>query len=124
FATYFNNRDFSFSVEDAIENVSDPAALLSSAGDLGPQGITFLSADESPSGEAALVVGNEVSGTTSLYSVADLANGGDDGDENGEADAGGDAKNASADEDAGADQDADSESDVDTEAGANDNAQA
>ena len=124
FATYFNNRDFSFSVEDEIEDVSDPAALLSSAGDLGPEGITFLSADESPSGEAALVVGNEVSGTTSLYSVADLANGGDDGDENGEADAGGDEKNASADEDAGADQDADSESDVDTEAGANDNAQA
>ena len=124
FATYFNNRDFYFSVEGEIKDVSDPAALLSSAGDLGPEGITFLSADESPSGEAALVVGNEVSGTTSLYSVADLANGGDDGDENGEADAGGDEKNASADEDAGADQDADSESDVDTEAGANDNAQA
>ena len=114
FATYFNNRDFSVSVEDEIENASDPAALLSSAGDLGPEGITFLGAEESPSGEAALVVGNEVSGTTSLYSVADLANGGDDGDD----------ENASADEDAGADQDAGSESDVDTEAGANDNAQA
>ncbi|WGP05114.1 choice-of-anchor I family protein [Bacillus subtilis] len=124
FATYFNNRDFSISAEDEIEDASDSAALLSSAGDLGPEGITFLSPDESPSGEAALVVGNEVSGTTSLYSVADLANGGDDGDENGEADAGGDEKNASADEDAGADQDAGSESDVDTEAGANDNAQA
>ncbi|UVI34989.1 choice-of-anchor I family protein [Brevibacterium spongiae] len=101
FATYFNNRDFSVSVEDVIEDASDPAALLSSAGDLGPEGITFLSADQSPSGEAALVVGNEVSGTTSLYSVADLADGGgddsaeDDGDEN-----------AGADEDAGAGADA------------------
>ncbi|MGO1264666.1 MAG: choice-of-anchor I family protein [Brevibacterium aurantiacum] len=72
FATYFNNRDFSVSVEDEIEDAADPDALLSSAGDLGPEGITFLGADESPTEEAALVVGNEVSGTTSLYSVADL----------------------------------------------------
>lgn len=72
FATYFNNRDFSVSVEDEIEDAADPDALLSSAGDLGPEGITFLGADESPTDEAALVVGNEVSGTTSLYSVADL----------------------------------------------------
>ncbi|WP_193627384.1 choice-of-anchor I family protein [Brevibacterium sp. CFH 10365] len=106
FATYFNNRDFSVSVEDEIEDASDPAALLSSAGDLGPEGITFLSADESPSGEAALVVGNEVSGTTSLYSVADLADGGDDGDENGEAEAGGADEDAGANQDAGADENA------------------
>ncbi|WP_210602761.1 choice-of-anchor I family protein [Brevibacterium oceani] len=98
FATYFNNRDFSVSVEDEIEDASDPAALLASAGDLGPEGITFLSADESPTGEAALVVGNEVSGTTSLYSVADLADGGDGGDKGDE--------NAGTDEDAGADTDA------------------
>lgn len=101
FATYFNNRDFSVSVEDEIGDVSDPGALLAGAGDLGPEGITFLGADESPTGEAALVVGNEVSGTTSLYSVADLADGGgddgaeDDGDEN-----------AGSDEDAGAGADA------------------
>ncbi|MGO0604311.1 choice-of-anchor I family protein [Brevibacterium linens] len=107
FATYFNNRDFSVSVEDEIEDVSDPAALLSSAGDLGPEGITFLGADESPTGEAALVVGNEVSGTTSLYSVADLANGGDDGDdENAGADGAGDDENAGTDHDAGADHNA------------------
>lgn len=113
FATYFNNRDFSVSVEDEIEDAADPKALLSSAGDLGPEGITFLSADESPSGEAALVVGNEVSGTTSLYSVANLADD-DDGDEGAEvsaesdsesdSDAGsGSASEANADEDAGSD---------------------
>lgn len=78
FVTYFNNRDFSVSVEDEIDDASDSAALLSRAGDLGPEGITFLNKDESPSDEAALVVGNEVSGTTSLYSVADLKN--DDGE--------------------------------------------
>lgn len=108
FATYFNNRDFSVSVEDEIEDASDPAALLSSAGDLGPEGITFLTADESPSGEAMLVVGNEVSGTTSLYSVADLADGGDDGDENAGSDenagAGADAAAGSAADGTGADE--------------------
>ncbi|GAA1524312.1 choice-of-anchor I family protein [Brevibacterium permense] len=130
FATYFNNRDFSVSVEDEIEDAADPAALLSSAGDLGPEGITFLGADESPTGEAALVVGNEVSGTTSLYSVADLANGGDDGDdENAGADGAGDDENAGTDHDAGADdssnEDAQADaagSESDSEAGANDNA--
>ena len=132
FATYFNNRDFSVSVEDEIEDASDPAALLSSAGDLGPEGITFLGADESPSGEAALVVGNEVSGTTSLYSVADLANGGDDGDDNREAEASGADDNAGADADAGTDEGVEADEDAgagagteaDSEAGANDNAQA
>lgn len=136
FATYFNNRDYSVSVEDEIEDASDPAALLSSAGDLGPEGITFLGADESPTGEAALVVGNEVSGTTSLYSVAYLANGGDDGDdENAGADGAGDDENAGTDHDAGADdnggaddnanEDAQADaagSESDSESGANDNA--
>ncbi|WP_025778624.1 choice-of-anchor I family protein [Brevibacterium sp. VCM10] len=126
FATYFNNRDFSVSVEDEIEDASDPAELLSSAGDLGPEGLTFLNADESPTGEAALVVGNEVSGTTSLSSVADLANGGDDGDdENAGADAAGadddaGADAAGADDDAGADQNAGANED----AGTDDDAQA
>ncbi len=105
FATYFNNRDFSVSVEDEIEDASDPAALLSSAGDLGPEGITFLNADESPTGEAALVVGNEVSGTTSLYSVADLAN--DGGDDNANEDAG---ANDTAQADASSESDSGSES--------------
>lgn len=126
FATYFNNRDFSVSVEDEIEDASDPAALLSSAGDLGPEGITFLTADESPSGEAMLVVGNEVSGTTSLYSVADLADGGDDGDENAGSDenagAGADAAAGSAADGTGADENgaadaAGDESDADSGAG-------
>lgn len=102
FATYFNNRDFSVSVEDEIEDAADPSALLSSAGDLGPEGITFLGADESPTGEAALVVGNEVSGTTSLYSVADLANGGDDGDENAGADGAGSESDSGSDSGTGA----------------------
>ncbi|WP_212743334.1 choice-of-anchor I family protein [Brevibacterium sp. 2SA] len=102
FATYFNNRDFSVSVEDEIETAEDPAALLASAGDLGPEGITFLSPDESPSGQAALVVGSEVSGTTSIYSIADLSNGGGGSDAGADDNAGAEA-DASAGDNAGAD---------------------
>ncbi|WP_186293042.1 choice-of-anchor I family protein [Brevibacterium aurantiacum] len=118
FVTYFNNRDFSVSVEDEIEDASDPDALLSKAGDLGPEGIAFLGADESPTGEAALVVGNEVSGTTSLYSVADLNDDGAGADSDDSADAG-----ASAGSDASVDSEAsvDSDNEVDTD-GAGDSA--
>ncbi|WP_238614642.1 choice-of-anchor I family protein [Brevibacterium casei] len=108
FATYFNNRDFSVSVEDEIDGAADPAGLLSKAGDLGPEGITFLSAGESPTGEAALVIGNEVSGTTSLYSVDDLTAGGGDSDARADADGG-----VGADENAGAEADAGSRADAD-----------
>lgn len=124
FATYFNNRDFSVSVEDEIEDAADPDALLSSAGDLGPEGITFLGADESPTDEAVLVVGNEVSGTTSLYSVADLTD--DDGavaeaDSDDSADAGASADSDDS-ADAGASTDSgdstDSDNSVDTDGAA------
>jgi hypothetical protein len=66
FVTYVNNRDFSVSVGDA----ADPAAVLSSAGDLGPEGLAFIPAQSSPTGAALLAVANEVSGTTTLFSVA------------------------------------------------------
>ena len=65
FVTYVNNRDFAVSVEDA----DDPAAVLSAAGDLGPEGVTFIAAAASPTGEPMLAVGNEVSGTTTLFGI-------------------------------------------------------
>lgn len=42
FVTYVNNRDFSQSVDDGGD--------LAMAGDLGPEGVAFIPADESPSG--------------------------------------------------------------------------
>ena len=66
FVTYVNNRDFSVSVEDA----DDPAAVLSRAGDLGPEGLAFIPAASSPTGAPLLAVANEVSGTTTLFSIA------------------------------------------------------
>ncbi|WP_062515881.1 choice-of-anchor I family protein [Demequina gelatinilytica] len=57
FVTYVNNRDFE----------ADPES--SAAGDLGPEGLAFIAAKDSPTRSPMLAVGNEVSGTTTLYSV-------------------------------------------------------
>ncbi|WP_228373637.1 choice-of-anchor I family protein [Demequina soli] len=57
FVQYVNNRDFA----------ADPES--SAAGDLGPEGLAFIAAKDSPTGEAMVAVGNEVSGTTTTFSV-------------------------------------------------------
>jgi len=66
FVHYSNNRDFSIDIEDDID---DGALAAGAAGDLGPEGVIFIDAADSPAGEPLLVVGNEVSGTTTLYRV-------------------------------------------------------
>lgn len=63
FVTYVNNRDFAVSAED------DGVAA---AGDLGPEGVAFIPADSSATGAPLLAVGNEVSGTTTLWAIEDL----------------------------------------------------
>lgn len=46
----------------------DPEA--GTAGDLGPEGILFVPSADSPNGKPLLIVGNEVSGTTTIWQVA------------------------------------------------------
>jgi Ca2+-binding RTX toxin-like protein len=58
FVQYFNNRDF------------DGNASEGTAGDLGPEGLKFIPAEDSPNGQALLVAANEVSGSTTIYQVS------------------------------------------------------
>ncbi|MEZ4287756.1 MAG: choice-of-anchor I family protein [Polyangiales bacterium] len=60
FCSYMPARDFSVDFDDTNFEL---------AGDLGPEGIEFVSADNSPTGENMLLVANEVSGTTTLYTI-------------------------------------------------------
>ncbi len=79
FLDYFNTRaDWTTSLNDYNGEDDDlpmPAALLSSLGDLGPEGLKFVPAAKSPNGQALLIVGNEVSGTTAIYHVEQLFGG-------------------------------------------------
>lgn len=62
FVTYANNRDF------AVSGSSD----LANAGDLGPEGVAFIAGEDSPTGRPLVAIGNEVSGTTTLFDVAKI----------------------------------------------------
>ena len=61
-----NTRTF----DDAkLESASDGTADPDADGDLGPEGLTFVSADDSPNGKPLLIVGFEVSGTTRVFEL-------------------------------------------------------
>lgn len=47
----------------------EPDTILPAVGDLGPEGLTFVSAAKSPNGKPLLIVGNEVSGSTTVMQL-------------------------------------------------------
>jgi len=53
---------------------ADPSTVLATSGDLGPEGLVFIAPEDSPNGEALLVIGNEVSGTTAVYQINQIVN--------------------------------------------------
>lgn len=57
FESYANHRDFAGSAPGGT------------AGDLGPEGLDFVPARRSPTGKPLLLVGNEISGTTTVYEI-------------------------------------------------------
>jgi hypothetical protein len=71
FVEHVINRDLSvtFSIDDsgAAAHTGDYAK----AGDLAPEGMTFVPAAKSPTGKALLIIGNETSGTVSVYQLND-----------------------------------------------------
>ncbi|MES2779633.1 MAG: choice-of-anchor I family protein [Bacteroidota bacterium] len=60
FVQYINTRDFS---------VTPNQTNLVTVGDLGPEGIVFIPASESPTGENMIMLSNEVSSTVAFYTV-------------------------------------------------------
>lgn len=60
FVDFVNNRDFGGNAEDGT------------AGDLGAEGLVFIPAADSPSGNPLVVVANEVSGSTTVFDASAL----------------------------------------------------
>lgn len=76
FSAFYNNRDFNidYELDDDLDNPCDESegmdcSMIESAGDLGPESIKFVSSEQSPNGMPLLIIGNEVSGSVTVYQV-------------------------------------------------------
>jgi hypothetical protein len=70
FVQYLNNRDLTVNPNDNKDINGDGIKEYQiDAGDLGPEGFKFVEAKDSPTNTPILIVGNEVSGTTSFYTI-------------------------------------------------------
>ncbi|WP_232849825.1 choice-of-anchor I family protein [Bowmanella yangjiangensis] len=78
FVAHYNNRNFDvdFELDDDLDNPCDEGegmdcSEVPNAGDLGPESIKFISAEHSPNGNPLLLIGNEVSGSVTVYQVTE-----------------------------------------------------
>lgn len=76
FSAFYNNRDFTvdYELDDDLDNPCDESegmdcSMIESAGDLGPESIKFVSSEQSPNGMPLIIIGNEVSGSVTVYQV-------------------------------------------------------
>jgi len=76
FAAFYNNRDFTidYELDDDLDNPCDASEgmncdMIEHAGDLGPESIKFVNSEQSPNGKPLLIIGNEVSGSVTVYQV-------------------------------------------------------
>ncbi|MBC3766070.1 choice-of-anchor I family protein [Neptunicella marina] len=78
FVNHYNNRDFStdFELDDDLDNPCSveegmDCSEVAESGDLGPESIKFIPAADSPTSTPLIIVGNEVSGTVTVYQVVE-----------------------------------------------------
>ncbi|MBU1310123.1 MAG: choice-of-anchor I family protein [Gammaproteobacteria bacterium] len=79
FVSHYINRDFDaeFELDDELADPCDSSEGMDCtevplAGDLGPESIKFVPASDSPNGNPLLIIGNEVSGSVTVYQVTEL----------------------------------------------------
>ena len=79
FVTHYNNRNFDidYELDDDLDNPCDvnegmDCTEVNLAGDLGPESIKFIAADDSPTETPLIIIGNEVSGTVTVYQITEM----------------------------------------------------
>ena len=72
FQQYINFRDFSVDPDQVCEENRPQSEECAQAGDLGPEGVLFISADDSPIGVPLIAVSHELSTSTTLYRIDEV----------------------------------------------------